>query len=988
MPLDGYAGTAQSVLWMVHTRIGKNVRRLFLTSLLSALTLAGCGAGTSPGAPPPANSTSGPVTSAGVPNIRALVPADLDGNQLVDAIPHPSLKRLVVQAPSGTSFRLTRGGDDVPFSIAVITLSDGTVLHELMLENGIGTQTLTLRAGDYLLPISGSEQLGARQPLLAHPASAGALANDLAKPSGALYPAADDVAFTLGGGLPSLSTGALLLRSGAGRAIELQLSMRPEGLRAKAAETLEARRVYALEVTGKTTDPYGAAPAPEFRVFCRGAQGKTPLKLRLADLNRDGEPELVCLFADGSITTLTDPTGRAEGILPPGDEAAIDFACGDFDGNGALDLIVLLQGRQGFRLLSLYNQTRVGEARFAVQSDAIAFEAPLALRAADFDRDGRDDYAVLDAFGDVLVQYTARPAQLLPGLATRALASALVCDDFNADGKPDLFVMGADGRGRLLQNINGTGFAADLGVLPLELTGAQRVVTGSLDGDRHADFIFTGRGPDLSVVLGSGLRKATFPLLGEQERLAGAVLCRDVNRDSRTDILVAREDERGVCDEIGIYLNSDNGDNAPDAILPLGARVNVEALEYWREHIVLASNAGLLVLKVNPADMPPTVDSKVRFIEAYQPVPQIPAPLAAAMADFNDDGRTDLAAIDRDGNLQIWLSGAEGEPFTPAGDALPLGAGGSLQAIDFDRDSAPDLLYIPADPALKPRVLRNNREGRFDTEDQGLLPTPPSILRGAPALGDFDRDGDLDVLWPSPLGRVQFNEGRDGWRESRAQLEIREDSGLRLQFSGELCCADFTGDGIEDVAAVMQATEDGAGPQYLVLLEGTGSADDEVGPFRAWISGALKGRLFGLSPADFNGDGRLDLAVGYGATDADVKLTLLKLGNGRQFEPFDGSPAAKGRLLDLALDDLDRDGDLDLIASEDLPEGGNTMTLWVNDGRGQFGEATEAQASLARAIGDFRATNLSLADFTGDGRPDLLAIDRDGNVVIVRTTLP
>jgi hypothetical protein len=466
------------------------------------------------------------------------------------------------------------------------------------------------------------------------------------------------------------------------------------------------------------------------------------------------------------------------------------------------------------------------------------------------------------------------------------------------------------------------------------------------------------------------------------------VLCKDVNRDSRVDLMVAREDDRGIGDEVGIYLNSETSDANPDAVLPMGVRVRIEAMEYWRDHIVFATNAGLLVLKVNPADMPPTVDSKVRFVEAYQPVPQIPAPLAAAIADFNDDGRTDLAALDRDGNLQIWLSGAEGEPFTLAGDPILLGANGTLQAIDFDRDSAPDLLYIPNDPNLSPRVLRNNRAGRFDGEDQGLLPTPPSILRGAPALGDFDRDGDLDVLWPSPLGRLQFNEGRDGWRESRNMLEIREESGLRLQFSGELACADFTGDGIEDVAAVMQVSEDGGGDQYIVLFEGTGSADDRIGPFRAYITTAIKGRIFGLSPADFNGDGKLDLAVGYGETDATVKLTLLQLAGNLQFEAFDGSPTSKGRLLDLALDDLDRDGDLDLIASEDTPDGRNTMTLWVNDGQGKFGEATDAQKSLADAIGEFRATNLSLADFTGDGRPDLLAIDRDGHVVIVRTTLP
>ncbi|MCA8915419.1 MAG: VCBS repeat-containing protein [Planctomycetes bacterium] len=934
-----------------------------------------------------ANGNSGPAGSGSVPEIRALVPPDFDGDGVPESIPHPSLQRLLVQAPQGTGFRLTNGGIDSPFTVNMLTLSDATV-YELSLADPIGTRTLTLRAGAYTLSLRGDPTLGVQQPLIARPTTPCALANDLARPTGALYASIDDVAFSLTGGLPSLADGGLVLRSGEGRPVELQLSITREGLRAKPAEALEARRLYSLESTGKDMDSYGLPPNPNFHLFCRGKPDKTAISLKMADLNRDGEPELICLFKDGSITALTDPAGRAEGILPPGDEAAIDFSTGDFDGNGAADLVVLLQGKKAFRVLTLYNLTRIGESRFAMQSDEVPLEAPIALKAADFDRDGRDDYAVLGAFGEVLIQYSARASQLINGLESRTLAAGLVADDVNADGKPDLYVMAADGNGRLLLNINGAGFGTELGVLPLGVPGAQRVTTGELDGDKHADFIFTGRGGEISLVMGAQMKPTKFRLNGENERLAGTVLCKDVNRDSRMDLLVAREDDRGVGDEVGVYLNSENSDGNPDAILPMGARVRIEAMEYWRDHIVFATSAGLLVLKVNPADMPPTVDSKVRFVEAYQPVPQIPAPLAAAIADFNDDGRTDLAALDRDGNLQIWLSGAEGEPFTAAGDPILLGANGTLQAIDFDRDSAPDLLYIPNDPNQSPRVLRNSRAGRFDDEDQGLLPTPPSILRGAPALGDFDRDGDLDVLWPSPLGRVQFNEGRDGWRESRNMLEIREESGLRLQFSGELACADFTGDGIEDVAAVMQVSEDGAGSQYIVLLEGTGSSSDEVGPFRAYITTAIKGRIFGLSPADFNGDGKLDLAVGYGDTDATVKLTLLQLAATRQFEAFDGSPKSKGKLLDLALDDLDRDGDLDLIASEDTPDGRNTMTLWVNDGHGRFGEATDAQKSLADAIGEFRATNLSLADFTGDGRPDLLAIDRDGHVVIVRTTLP
>ena len=967
------------------------MRYLAIAGFALSLTLMGCG---EPNTSPPNPNTSGegdgssPVTPSGVPDTRALIPADLNADGNPDAVPHPSLARIVVQAPQGTGFRLTRGAIDVPFTVTMVSLSDGTSVHELGLENPIGTDALTLRAGEYVLNLQGNADIGVQQPLTARPATPGALANDLAQPSGALFSSNEDVALALAGGLPSLVDDGFALQSGNGRSIELKLSMSPDGLVARPAEALEARRIYSLRTTGESTDAYGRAPDANFQIVCRGGADKAPIKLTLGDLNRDGDEELIALFEDGAVTTLTNPLGRAEGILPRGEDAAVDFATGDFDGNGALDVIVLLRGKEEFRLLTLYNQTRVGDSQFVMQSDTVPLDAPVAMCAADFDRDGRHDVMILDAFGDVLAQYSARPNQLFSALESRRLAVSITCDDVNADGKPDVYVMSADGNGRLHLNV-GARFGGELGVLDLGTPGAQRVTTGELDGDRHADFVFCGRGDNLSVMRGASLKSpAAFKMGGENARLAGAVMCRDVNRDTRHDILVAREDDRGITDEVALYLNSDSGDGTPDAILELGARVSVEAIEYWRDHVIFASNAGLLVLKVNPADMPPTVDSKVRFIEAYYPVPQIPAPLAAAMADFNDDGKTDLAAIDRDGNLQIWLSGEEGEPFTEAGTPIPLGDAGVLQAIDFDRDSAPDLLYIPNDRSLKPRVLRNNRAGRFDNNDEGFLPTPPSSLRGAPALGDFDRDGDLDVLWPSPLGWMQYREREDRWSQGQSLPEIRDDSSLRLQFSGELCCADFTGDSIEDVVAVMQTTEDGAGPQYLVLFEGTGSSRPDVGPFTVTISTQIKGRLFGLSPADFNGDGKLDLAVGFGQTAADTRLTLLQLGSDKQFASFEGSPAPKGKLLDIALDDLDRDGDLDLIVSEDLEDGDSIMTLWVNDGRGQFGEATDAQRSLSDAIGGFRATNLSLADFTGDGRPDLMAIDRDGNVVIVRTTLP
>lgn len=943
------------------------------------LALAACGNSVPPGN---TGARGGPAPApATTPSIRAIFPADLSARGRPDNVPHPTLQRIVLQAPAGTPIRVLRGSSDTPFRAAVVQLSDGTSLHELELEQPLGTSSVVVSAGDYTLALVPDADAGVIVPPALRPRTPGALADDLARPRGAVFPSTE-IGLLLAGGLPSLSQG-LSLRCGQGSPVPLQLAMSRDGITAVPATAPQPGRIYHVAPATGARTPYGTPAEPPFWLVCAGPTDRRCVRMLHADINRDGEPELLALYADGAVTALSDPERAAETLVPGGDEAGIDFAVGDFTGNGAQDLAILLRGPGGSRLLRLHNQSRGNGARFVMHGETLEGEFPVALCAADFDRDGRDDLAVLGAFGEVALRCSNRPPAKLPGLAPRMLAAGLNTADFNGDGRPDLLVTGADGASRVLLN-QGTTFREQPS---LRTDPAQFASTGDLDGDRSADLVFSGRGSGLHVVLGAESRQSRIALrAGDDPRLAGAMLLADVNRDSRSDILVALEDTEGASDAIALYLNHDKADGVPDATLPLGVRLRINRLACWREHLMIASDAGLMMLKVNTEQMPPSADSKVRFVPGYNPVPRIPSPLAAAVADLNDDGRADLAALDKDGRLQVWLAGQEGEPFALSGEAVELGGPGSLQAIDFDKDAFPDLLFIPEDTRLKPRLLRNNRQGRFAEDETGLLPTPPTGLRGAPALGDFDRDGDLDVFWPSPLGRVQFNNGRNGWLDSRSELEIRDDRGMRLQLSGELCCADFTRDGIADIVAVMQPGEN-MGPQYIVLWAGTGSAEEDGPPFKPTLTLALTGRFFGLSPADYTGNGRLDLALGYAPEDGEPRLTLLQLRDDLTFEAFEGAPAAGGVLLDLAMDDLDRDGDLDLIVTE-RNEGAVQTTLWVNDGRGVFKKADEAQKSLLEALGGFEAVNLSLADFNGDGRPDLLAIDADGNVVLVRTTLP
>lgn len=954
--------------------------RHWLTLAILGLLATACGGPAIPPATAPAPVS--PSTEAPPPAIRSLFPADLNAEGIPQQAPHPALRRILLQAPAQTEIRVSRGRSDLPFSTVVHQLHDGAILHEIDLEQPLGPRPAVLRAGEYVLSLVPDEGAVQLQPDI-KPLTVGALADDLARSRSALFPAATDGSWLMRGALPNLDS--IVLRSGSGAPVPLRISVSREGIIAEIARPLLPDRTYHLEsILGET--PYGEPAGRLFTLRGNGRGDRRAIRLGRADLSRNGESELICLFADGAMTALTGTDQPAETLLPGGEYEAIDFTTGDFNGNGAIDIAVLLRSSGRATLLMLYNQSRGAGLRFSMQTDSPGLDAPLAIVAADFDRDGRDDLAILGAFGEIAVLYSGGGTMRVAGLHPRMLAVGLSAADFDGDGKPDLFVIGADGAGAYLYNHGGT-FREKDGAKPLLAQGVQFVTRGDLDGDRVADLVFTGREARMTVALGARGEAHHFPLQSPRApRVAGAVMCRDVNRDSRCDIIVVLEDETGVADEIALFLNHDRTDGQPDAVLQLGARIMVERIEFWRQHIMIASDAGLLMLRVNAEATPPKADSLVGFVPGFSPIPRISSPLAAAVEDLNDDGRADIASVDSEGRLQVWLAGEEGQPFLASGDAIDLGGPGSLQAIDFDRDNFPDLLFIPQDSRQLPRLLRNDRQGRFLEDQTGVLPTPPSGLRGAPAMGDFDRDGDLDVFWPSPLGRVQFNEGDGRWRDSRAELEVRDERGLRLQFSGEICCADFTRNGIADIVAVMQPGEN-IGPQYLVLWLGTGSISDDVPAFRPVLTAALPGRFFGLTPADVSGDGVLDLAVGYAPEGEEPRLTLLRLRPDLAFETFDGAPTARGTLVDLAMDDLDRDGNLDLIATERV-NGSVQTTLWINDGRGRFFQADEAQRSLSEALDGFRAVNLSLADFTGDGRPDLLAIDADGNVVIVRTTLP
>lgn len=207
---------------------------------------------------------------------------------------------------------------------------------------------------------------------------------------------------------------------------------------------------------------------------------------------------------------------------------------------------------------------------------------------------------------------------------------------------------------------------------------------------------------------------------------------------------------------------------------------------------------------------------------------------------------------------------------------------------------------------------------------------------------------------------------------------------------GGVALVDFDGDGDEDLffpnGATLASPAMGPGARLYENLGGMRFRRVEPDPpLSAWA--------FGPAVGDFDGDGREDIAV---ACHGSIRL-LLNAGNGTFVDASDRLPDAardgSAWNTSVAAGDLDADGDLDLYVTRYLridpsaPPGPSLFKgvavmsgprgldpqrdlLLRNVGGGKFEDASAPSgiAALEPAYG----LNAAIADFTGDGAPDIL----------------
>ena len=345
-----------------------------------------------------------------------------------------------------------------------------------------------------------------------------------------------------------------------------------------------------------------------------------------------------------------------------------------------------------------------------------------------------------------------------------------------------------------------------------------------------------------------------------------------------------------------------------------------------------------------------------------------------------------------------------------------MGPGGAM--FDYDNDGDLDLYLVqgrmlgpgktladavfppPQSESLIDRLYRNDlrtdkagsRRLHFTDVTEGSGIRAPGYGMGV-ATGDFNNDGWIDLYLTNFGPNQLFRNNGDGtftdvtgatgtddprWSVSAAFLDYDRDGWLDLyvgnyvdfSFSNHKRCFSFADAGSGSALEYCDPSQYEPLPESLFRNRGDGTFEDVS--HKARIARESNGAL-GVSTADFNGDGWIDIYVAndkrpnhlwINQTDGSFRNQALLAGCAVSGEGFSESS------MGVDAGDFDNDGDEDLFMTHMSLNEKNT--LYVNQGAGSFEDASYLSGLALPSI-SFTGFGTAFFDYDNDGRLDIMA---------------
>ncbi|MGC4056407.1 MAG: FG-GAP-like repeat-containing protein [Paludibaculum sp.] len=503
--------------------------------------------------------------------------------------------------------------------------------------------------------------------------------------------------------------------------------------------------------------------------------------------------------------------------------------------------------------------------------------------------------------------------------------------DINGDGKLDVIVIGGASRNSYLLYGNGDG---TLGApVTLKTNGYETAaVTADVNGDGKTDLLFGTGGNGIYYLPGNGGGAFLAPVKVTSDGYANYVAVGDFNEDGRPDVAFSD----GGSQAVGVYLAQADGTFKPGGASlagyrPLETVVTDVDLDGHLDIVTGAIDANVLS-RGYYGDATTILFGQGDGTFAGMPTFFLPKyATVLERGDFNGDGITDLVLANGPaGGASLVLGTPAGVPAAPVAIPLPPVNGGkptvnSILVADFNADGKTDLALV-LDRGTSVSILNGKGDGTFDTPINRPTPAPVTVA----AVGDFNGDGQLDLAGTvqsgsnPPVSTLMIFLAAGGFYLPAGTLTIGTDV-------SQLEVGDFNKDGKLDFLSLDKGVF-GSVNGSISLIAGNGN-----GSFQAPVALAATGSTTRMQLADLNGDGAVDVIAGGQTPSYSFRLFELLGKPGGGFNPVVEIPTEFGP-QDIGIGDLDGDGIPDLAIAHCC--GDTALGFYRGVGDGTFSAET------------------------------------------------
>lgn len=750
-------------------------------------------------------------------------------------------------------------------------------------------------------------------------------------------------------------------------------------------ELLEERELPAITLSGMTTF----------------AVGSLPYGVATADLNGDGKSDLIqakngagviSVLLNTTTSFATAPTFSAQQTFSIG-SGAYFVAVGDVNNDGKLDLAVINNNSGDISVLLNITASGSTTASFSPHQTFTVGTQPVSVAFADINSDGKVDLVASNYISSsisVLLNTTvvgattaAFSAQQTFTAGTNPYASVAV-GDVNGDGRVDLVVAnyGTNNVSVLLNTtVPGAAVVTLAGTNITVGSGPAYSVLTDLNGDGKLDMAVSNwnlsSGTTISVFLNSTAAGAGTPSFSAQQTFsvssgAFGIAAGDFDGDGRPDLAV----NNTASNTLSVLRNTTTNGAASASFAPQQTFTSgtnpfyLAAADFnndGRTDIAVASyGSSSIGVFLNTT----AFAGQATFAAGGGPV-------GVAIGDFNGDGRPDLVTANNSGNnVSVLLNTAISGTVPSYSPQQTFFSGTNPQDIavgDLNGDGRPDLAIANAN-SNSVAVLLNTTPTGASTVSFALQPgyavgsIPVSI-----ALADFNGDGRLDVVASnsnSSSVSVLLNNTPVGASGILFASQQTFSVGTTPE---ELAVGDVNGDGRPDIAVVSFNNN------TVSVLLNTTSTGATVPTFATPQTFGVGSTPFGVAFADFNGDGRPDIAVS-NYTSSNISVLLNTTTRAATTPTFGTATnfAVGTNPTTVAVGDLDGDGRPDIVVANQVSGTAsvllNTMSYLAITPT-FAAQQTQATGTLSRGT--------AVADLNNDGRNDIAIANEVTNTVSI-----